>query len=186
MSADGATRINSYIAPLEQGCTGAVLIFLEDAGLLAEKVQQSNLAALGRLSASIAHEIRNPLGAISHASQLLGESPALDPADKRLTQIISEHTQRVNQIIENVMSLSKRDRAALQLVSCTPDRVRFPNSRGGGVALTLATAMQDVVRSGARVFVPFLVCGYPDPTTFAALLQASRPRSGPQSRTWET
>ena len=75
LSADGMTRINTYVAPLEQRGNGPVLIFLEDAGLLAEKVQQSKLAALGRLSASIAHEIRNPVGALSHAGQLLQESP---------------------------------------------------------------------------------------------------------------
>ncbi len=63
-------------------------IFLEDTSLLAEKVQQSKLAALGRLSASIAHEIRNPVGAMSHAAQLLQESPALSAEDRRLTEII--------------------------------------------------------------------------------------------------
>ena len=55
-----------------------MLVFLEDTSLLDEKVQQSKLAALGRLSASIAHEIRNPVGAMSHAGQLLAESPQLD------------------------------------------------------------------------------------------------------------
>ena len=48
-----------------------MLIFLEDASLMNARVQQSKLASLGRLSASIAHEIRNPVGAMSHAAQLL-------------------------------------------------------------------------------------------------------------------
>ena len=74
LSADGSTQINTYIAPLEGRSDGPVLVFLEDAGLLAEKVQQSKLAALGRLTASIAHEVRNPVGAMSHAGQLLEES----------------------------------------------------------------------------------------------------------------
>lgn len=98
-------------ARLSKSKKDGTLIFLEDTSAMAQRAQQMKLASLGRLTASIAHEIRNPLGAISHASQLLGESPELDPADKRLTQIIGEHTQRVNQIIENTMSLSKRDRA---------------------------------------------------------------------------
>ena len=61
-----------------------------------------------RLSASIAHEIRNPLGAISHAAQLLGESDNLDKADARLCEIIQNHSVRMNDVIENVLQLSRR------------------------------------------------------------------------------
>jgi two-component system sensor histidine kinase PilS (NtrC family) len=74
------------------------------------------LASLGRLTASIAHEIRNPLGAISHASQLFDESPDLNPADKRLTEIIKTNTARVNQVIENVLQLSRRDPGSPQQI----------------------------------------------------------------------
>jgi len=88
-----------------------ILIFLEDTTAMAQRAQQLKLASLGRLTASIAHEIRNPLGAISHASQLLSESTAMEQSDLRLTQIIDEHSQRMNRIIENVMRLSRRDRA---------------------------------------------------------------------------
>ena len=66
------------------------------------------LASLGRMSASIAHEIRNPLGALSHAAQLLLESDNLAAADQRLTRIIEENAQRVNTIIENVLQISRR------------------------------------------------------------------------------
>ena len=84
------------------------LILLDNSARLAQQAQQLKLASLGRLTASIAHEIRNPLGAISHAAQLLGESEQLNPGDKRLTEIIGNHTQRVNTIIENVLQLSRR------------------------------------------------------------------------------
>lgn len=87
----------------------ATLVFLEDAGETYQRVQQLKLMSLGRLTASIAHEIRNPLGAISHASQLLDESPDLAEQDRRLTEIIGEHCHRVNAIIENVMKIGRRE-----------------------------------------------------------------------------
>jgi len=107
--ADGSSVINPYFAPIDTRQQGALLIFLEDASLLAEKAQQTKLAALGRLSASIAHEIRNPVGAMSHAGQLLGESPTLSESEKRLTEIIHDNADRVSTIIENVLQLSRRD-----------------------------------------------------------------------------
>lgn len=87
---------------------GDVTVFLEDTGEIQQQAQQLKLAALGRLSASIAHEIRNPLGAISHAAQLLSESQNLDRGDARLTDIIYSHCQRMNSVIENVLELSRR------------------------------------------------------------------------------
>ncbi len=97
-----------------------ILIFLEDISDTLHQAQQMKLASLGRLTASIAHEIRNPLGAISHAGQLLGESTALPPADQRLAQIIQNHTQRVNVIIENILQLSRRDHFAPQSIALIP------------------------------------------------------------------
>lgn len=117
VSADGSTQINAYIAPLERTGDGPVLIFLEDASLLAEKVQQTKLAALGRLSASIAHEIRNPVGALSHAGQLLQESPDTGDYERRLLDIISKNSIRVSEIVDNVLQLSRREPANPQLIS---------------------------------------------------------------------
>ena len=69
---------------------GDITIFLEDTGEMQQQAQQLKLTELGRLSASIAHEVRNPLGAISHAAQLLNESEALERGDQRLTDIIAD------------------------------------------------------------------------------------------------
>ncbi len=95
------------LATADQAQSGT-LVFLEDAAETRQRAQQLKLASLGRLTASIAHEIRNPLGAISHAGQLLHESPDLNAPDRRLTDIIVEHTRRVNAIIENVLSIGRR------------------------------------------------------------------------------
>jgi two-component system, NtrC family, sensor histidine kinase PilS len=114
VAADGARLVRVHFAPLGTAHPGPVLIFLEDTSLLAEKVQQSKLAALGRLSASIAHEIRNPVGAMSHAGQLLAESPNLTGEDRRLTEIIRSNAERVSGIVENVQRLSRREAARLE------------------------------------------------------------------------
>ena len=106
---DGATRLEPHFARLGPTRHAGVLIFLEDTSLIADRVQQTKLAALGRLSASIAHEIRNPLGALSHAGQLLAESPSFTPAEQRLTEIIRVNVERVSHIVESVLALSRRD-----------------------------------------------------------------------------
>lgn len=84
------------------------LVFLESTDVIAKQVQQIKLASLGHLTASIAHEIRNPLGALSHAAQLLKESENISKEDLRLLQIILNNSGRMNTIIGNVLQLSQK------------------------------------------------------------------------------
>lgn len=85
------------------------VIYLSDTSEINRQVQDSKLASLGRLTASIAHEIRNPLGAISHAAQLLEESDSLNDDNKRLADIIHVQSNRLNEVIQNVLRLSRKD-----------------------------------------------------------------------------
>jgi len=114
---DDSSRIKAHLAPLgkSESRAGPVLVFLEDASEMNARVQQSKLASLGRLSASIAHEIRNPVGAMSHAGQLLAESASLNDDDLRLTEIIRTHAERVSHIIENILQLSRRESSRPEL-----------------------------------------------------------------------
>ncbi|WJN60328.1 ATP-binding protein [Pseudomonas sp. SO81] len=113
--ADGPLLQPSFI-PLHRGDELHTLIFLDDISQVTQQAQQLKLASLGRLTAGIAHEIRNPLGAISHAAQLLQESEDLEEPDRRLAQIIQDHSRRMNMVIENVLQLSRRRQAEPQLL----------------------------------------------------------------------
>lgn len=95
--------------PVErEGFWGAVIV-LEDIQRAQEQAQQVKLAALGRLTANIAHEVRNPLSSISYATELLKEG-SQDPAKDRLLQIILDNTSRLNRIVQDVMQVNRRDR----------------------------------------------------------------------------
>lgn len=85
-----------------------IMIFMEDARSVAQQAQQLKLASLGRLTASIAHEIRNPLSAIRHAEQLLAEADYLSDPDRQLLNMIERNCQRVDGIINNVLQLGRR------------------------------------------------------------------------------
>ncbi len=123
--ANGSTDIQVSFTYLGSERDSDILLFMEDAATMRQKAQQMKLASLGQLTASIAHEIRNPLGAISHAGQLLSESPKMDEGDTRLLQIINDHSSRVNQIIENILQLGRRDDSIPENFLITPWLEKF-------------------------------------------------------------
>jgi len=105
----GAEEVVPRISRLGWNETSPALMLLDNARSVREQALQMNLAALGRLSAGIAHEIRNPLSAISHAGQLLAESPDISPENQRLLSMIQRHSERIDKIIKDVLALSRRE-----------------------------------------------------------------------------
>ena len=100
--------IRIRVVSSDQG--GDALVYLEDMERVQAQAQQLKLAALGRLTANLAHEIRNPLAAISHAAELLGEDE-VDPLRGRLAGIIGDNAERLNRLVTEVLELGRRDRA---------------------------------------------------------------------------
>jgi len=109
--ADGAPEVIPRFTRLSSADDENVLIFLDDTSLVSRRAEELTLSSLGRLSASIAHEIRNPLAAISYSAQLLAESETMSDEDKRMVEIINNHCSRVNEIVENILQLSRRERS---------------------------------------------------------------------------
>ena len=92
------------------------LIFLEDTDLVSRRANALTINSLAKLSGSIAHEIRNPLAAISHAAQLLRESEEMSDQDGKLLKMISNHSHRMNNIVENILQLSRRERSRPEVI----------------------------------------------------------------------
>ena len=109
--AHGVPPIVARFAALSSDTGSDTLAFLEDTSMVSRRAQEMTLTSLGRLSASIAHEIRNPLAAIHHSAQLLAESDDLRPEDRKLTSIVARHCRRMNEIIENVLQLARQQPA---------------------------------------------------------------------------
>ena len=108
-------QLGGRMVPILAGDLRGVVMFLRDMADMAEEAKRIKLAALGRLTANIAHEIRNPLAAISHAGDLLAEG-AEDPATQRLTRIVRDNAKRINGLVEEVLMLGRRDRVKTETI----------------------------------------------------------------------
>jgi two-component system, NtrC family, sensor histidine kinase PilS len=98
------------------GLNGGTLIYLEDLGRAQNEAQQMKLAAMGRLTASIAHEVRNPLSAINQAAQLLEEDGSVAPEGARLLSMIRSNAKRIDRIVGEVLQLNRRDRQQPEVI----------------------------------------------------------------------
>ncbi len=124
------------------GLNGGTLIYLEDLGRAQTEAQQMKLAAMGRLTASIAHEVRNPLSAINQAAQLLEEDGAVVAEGQRLLNMIRNNAKRIDRIVGEVLQLNRRDRQQPEVIafgefmhSLTEEIVQAENIPPGGIAM---------------------------------------------------
>jgi len=123
---DGPALVSSF-AQLDDIADGSNLVFIEDYTPVTQFAQSLKLNSLSKLTASIAHEIRNPLAAIRHAAQLLSESDTVDDADAVLCNILINNSDRVTDIIENVTEVSRRKAPNTQRITLFTWLERFLN-----------------------------------------------------------
>lgn len=110
-------HLRARFSELEPTRKEGAIIVVEDMTELEQTAQNMKLAALGRLTANLAHEIRNPLSAIHQAASLLHEETQANPLVQRLTAIIDGNSLRLNTLVEDVLALSRRDRLDTEAIA---------------------------------------------------------------------
>jgi two-component system sensor histidine kinase PilS (NtrC family) len=144
---DAGVQARLRFVSIDQGEGSGTVIFLEDMQRVRAEAQQIKLAALGRLTANIAHEVRNPLSSISYAAELMQEE-LVDTNQQKLLKVVLDNTHRINQIVEDVMQLNKRDRAQPELFDLA-EKLRtlieeFNAAERIDASLVVLSAMPDV------------------------------------------
>ncbi len=124
-------ELQVHFVPIGTGDPRPAVIFVEDVGRMRQQAQQMKLVALGRLTASIAHEIRNPLSSIGHAAQLLEEDGTIGHGDKRLLDIIRGNVYRLDRIVQEILYLNRRDRAQPEAIDPVAYLAQFAHDFSG-------------------------------------------------------
>lgn len=135
-----------------EGTNSPTVVFLDDASRIRSQAQQMKLVALGRLTASIAHEIRNPLSSINHAAELLGEETGRSEADKRLLTIIQENAHRLDRLVEEVLYLNRRDRAHPEAIDMAAFVAHFLREFCGNEKQSLSTFRTAIAAGTMAIF----------------------------------
>lgn len=116
LNATQAQVVPKFVA-LPGGREISTIVFLEDNDVVSQRALEMSAVSLAKLSTSIAHEIRNPLAAVSHAADLLEEDERLDEGQQRLVDIIRNQSKRMNGIIENILQMSRREKSQVELIA---------------------------------------------------------------------
>lgn len=130
---------------------GEALVLLEDEERLLDQARQLKLAALGRLTANIAHEIRNPLASITYAGELLAET-SHDPADARLLKILLDNARRLEKIVRDVLELGRRDRIVPEGIDLATFLVAFLEEFSAREGMAPSVCRQAVAAGGRLLF----------------------------------
>jgi two-component system sensor histidine kinase PilS (NtrC family) len=133
----GPGELQVHFVPIGTGDPVPTVVFIEDLGRLRQQAQQMKLVALGRLTASIAHEIRNPLSSIGHAAELLDEENSVAEPERRLLSIISTNVTRLDRIVQEVLYLNRRDRAQPESIQPLPYLTNFASEFCGAEKVPL-------------------------------------------------
>src|SRR5690606_27702600 len=112
-------RARAVRADRTQGAGGDVLVYLSDLDDVLKQIQQHKLAALGRLTASMAHEIRNPLTAVTQAADLMAEEKRPE-VQARLRRIIGDNARRIERMVRDVLALGRRDEVVREALPLAP------------------------------------------------------------------
>ena len=133
--------------------SGEAVLYIENSAAISQQAQQLKLASLGQLTASIAHEVRNPLGAISHAGELLAEVNKDEPETRKLTDIIQRHSKRVNTIIETILQMSRRKTVEPTVIVLAPWLTQLVSEFVNHKQIELENVKLDIKSPLAKVYL---------------------------------